>query len=118
MKKRDLKIAGLLKAEISSILQTKIKDPRIGFVTITDVVLSSDLRIAKVYFSVLGNEEHVQKSLQGLEKAGPFIQNELASRVRLRFLPLLRFYFDGSYAYGERIDRILQDLHTGEQKEE
>ena len=118
MTKRDLKIAGLLKAEISAIIQTKIKDPRIGFVTITDVVLSSDLRIARVYFSVLGGNDQVKKSLEGLGRACTYIQSELSSRVSLRFLPVLHFYFDGSYEYGARIDRIIQDLHLDEQKEE
>ena len=108
--KRSQKVAGLLKTEISNIIQTRLKDPLVGFVTITDVVLSDDLRIAKVYFSVLGDETQKEKSLKGLERAKAFIQNELGSRVRLRYLPILQFYFDESWNYGTKITRILKDL--------
>lgn len=112
--KRSQKVAGLLKAEISNIIRTRIKDPLIGFVTITDVVLSDDLRIAKVYFSVLGEESQKENSLKGLERARTFIQNELGSRVRLRYLPILRFYLDESWTYGSNIDRILHKLQLDE----
>ena len=112
--KRSVKVAGLLKAEISRIIQTQIKDPLVGFVTITDVVLSDDLKIAKVYFSTLGDEAQQKDSLKGLERARAYIQNELAARVRLRYLPVLRFYADGSWAYGSKIDRIIDDLHSKE----
>lgn len=112
--KRSQRVAGLLKSEIGSIIQTKMKDPAVGFVTITDVVLSDDLRIAKVYVSVLGDESQKVRSLKGLERAKSFIQNELGSRVRLRYLPILHFFIDETWEYGEKIDRILRDLHTDE----
>jgi ribosome-binding factor A len=112
--KRSQKIAGLLKAEISNIIQTRLKDPLIGFVTITDITLSDDLRIARVYFSVLGEATQKEKSLRGLERAAAFIQNELGSRVRLRYLPVLHFYLDESWSYGEKIDAILRDLQLDE----
>ena len=112
--KRSQKVAGLLKAEISNIIQTRIKDPLVGFVTITDITLSDDLRTARVYFSVLGEQAQKEKSLKGLERAKAFIQNELGSRVRLRYLPVLQFYIDESWSYGERIDGILRDLHLDE----
>jgi ribosome-binding factor A len=112
--KRSQKVACLLKEEISSIIRTRIKDPLVGFVTITDVVLSDDLRIAKVYFSVLGEESQKENSLKGLERARTFIQNELGSRVRLRYLPILRFYLDESWTYGSNIDRILHKLQLDE----
>jgi len=110
--KRSIRVAGLLKTEIGRIIQTQIKDPLIGFVTITDVVLSDDLKIAKVYFSTLGDAKQQEKSLKGLERARTYIQNELASRVRLRYLPVLRFYADTSWDYGSKIDRLIDDLHT------
>lgn len=112
--KRSQKVACLLKAEISNIIRTRIKDPLVGFVTITDVILSDDLRIAKVYFSVLGEEPQKENSLKGLERARTFIQNELGSRVRLRYLPILRFYLDESWTYGSNIDRILHKLQLDE----
>ena len=112
--KRSQRVAGLLKSEIGAIIQTKMKDPAVGFVTITDVVLSDDLRIAKVYFSVLGDKSQKANSLKGLERAKAYIQNELGSRVRLRYLPILQFFIDETWDYGERIDQILRDLHTDE----
>ncbi len=110
MLNRSRRVAELLKSEISDIIQRRIKDPLVGFVTITDVVLSDDLKIAKVYFSVLENESKKTDSLKGLERARTFIQNELGQRVRLRYLPVLRFYLDESWSYGARIDRIIDHL--------
>jgi ribosome-binding factor A len=109
--RRSFRVAYLLKAEISEIIRTRIKDPLIGFVTITEVTLTADLRAARVYFSVLGNEEQKQNSLKGLQRASTFIQNELAPKVRLRYLPTLQFYIDDSWTYGANIDQILQDLN-------
>lgn len=112
--KRSRKVAGLLKAEISNIIQTRLKDPLVGFVTITDITLSDDLRTARVYFSVLGEETQKEKSLKGLERAKTFIQSELGSRIRLRYIPVLYFYIDESWSYGEKIDGILRDLQCDE----
>ena len=108
--KRSQKVAGLLKAEISEVIQKRINDPLIGFITITEVVLSNDFRAAKVYFSVLGNETQKTKSLMGLRRARAFIQNEVGGRVRLRYMPVLRFYLDESWDYGEHIDKMLDNL--------
>ena len=118
--KRSRKVAGLLKAEISAIIQTRVKDPRIGFVTITDVVPSPDLRTAKVYVSVLGDNLQKKRSLNVLRKANAFIQNELGARVRLRYLPVLTFYPDESWAYGANIDRILHhlEMETGRRSQD
>ncbi len=114
MLKRPQKVAGLLKTEISDIIEKRIQDPLVGFVTVTDVVLSDDLRIAKVYISVLGDETQKKDSLKGLQRARAFIQRELGARIRLRYLPILAFYLDESWTYGENIDRILRDLHLDE----
>ena len=111
MTKRSKKVACLLKTEISDILRTRIRDPLVGFITITDVILSDDLRMAKIYFSVFGDKTQKENSLKGLERARPFIQGELGSRVRLRYLPILTFYLDESWTYGTNIDRILHNLH-------
>jgi ribosome-binding factor A len=114
---RIKKVAGLLKQEIGSIIQTRLRDPRIGFVTVSDVTLTRDMKIANVYFTVLDNEA-VESTLEGLEKARPFIQNELAARVRLRYLPVLRFFHDTSYEYGSRIDKLLKTLEHQEPETE
>ena len=114
---RIQKVAGLLKQEIGTIIQTRLRDPRIGFVTVSDVTLTRDMRIANVYFTVLGDED-VASTLEGLEKARPFIQNELASRVRLRYLPVLRFFHDTSFEYGSRIEKLLKTLDHQEPETE
>lgn len=115
---RTSKVAGLIKAEIGQIIQTRLSDPRVGFVTVTDVVLSPDLRIAKVYVSILGTDEQKKQSIEGLEHAKPFIQGELSKRVRLRYLPVLQFYQDESWNYGSKIDGILDTLHLDELPDE
>ena len=112
--KRSQKVSGLLKSEVGDILQREIKDPNIGFVTVTDVVLSDDLRIAKVYFSVLGDDLQKKRSEEGLRRARPFIQKLLGKRIRLRYMPHLQFHLDESWEYGESIERILKDLHHNE----
>ena len=114
-RRRPHRVAGLLKIEISEIIKTKVKDPRIGFVTITDVVLSQDLKHAKVFVSMLGDETSQKGTMAALEKAKAFIQRELGGRVRLRYLPILRFVKDESWQQGVKIEQILHDLHLEEQ---
>lgn len=112
--KRLKQVSGLLKSEISHIMQTRMKDPLVGFTTITDVVVSNDLRIAKVYISVYGDDQKKQDTLRGLERARAFIQAELSTRVRLRYLPVLHFYMDESVTYGMHIDHLLDGIRDAE----
>lgn len=116
--KRKEKIEGLLKSEIANILQSEISDPRIGFVTISRVTVSDDYRHAKVYFSVMGDQEEQKRSEAGLLSARTFIQNLVGSRIRLRFVPLLDFYVDDSLAYSAHIDGLLHDLQADTRERE
>jgi len=85
----------LLKINISDIICRKIKDPRIGFVTITRIALSNDLRNAKVYVSILGTEEEQEKSMKGLYSATNFVRTELAYILKnCRFIPAISFIYD------------------------
>ena len=111
---RREKVADMLVAEISDILRTRVKDPRLGFVTITDVEMTKDLRIAKVFFSVLGNEAQRADSIKGLESAKLFIQSEVGSRIRIKFLPQLIFRLDTSIEYGARIETLITRIHQNE----
>ena len=113
-KRRPHRVAGLLKKEISDIVRTKVKDPRVGFVTITEVVPSSDLKYAKVYISMMGDAASQKQTLRALENARAYIQHELGTRVRLRYLPVLRFIVDESWEQGVKIEQILHDLHLEE----
>ena len=88
-------------------LLREIKDPRIGFVTVTDVEVTGDLREAKIYVSIMGGEEQIQSSLEGLHSALGFIRREIGRRIRLRFTPEISFALDNSLDYGEHIQKIL-----------
>ncbi len=112
--RRPGRLGGQVQEEISEIIQRKIKDPRLGFVTITRVRLTADLRHASVYVSVMGGEEDVESSLECLESASSFIRSELAKRLRVRHIPDLKFLFDDSAVKGARIEEILRHLREGD----
>ena len=107
------KIREAIKQEASDIIRN-MKDPRIGFVTVTDAEVSRDLRHVKIYVSVLGDEESKRSSLEGLERATGYIRTEIGQRVRLRYTPEIVFRWDGSLERGARIDQILQELKAEE----
>lgn len=108
---RANRVAEQIKKEIGEILSQKIKDPRIGFVTITDVEVTGDLQNAKVFISVLGGKEKKEATLVGLAKANGFIRSEIGQRIRLRKTPEIMFEFDEALEYGNRIETILRDLN-------
>lgn len=108
---RANRIAEQIKIEIGDILTRKIKDPRVGFVTVTDVEVTGDLQQATIYVSVLGDEQKKEDSLLGLTKAKGFIRSEIGKRIRLRKTPELSFEFDEALEYGNRIETILRDLN-------
>lgn len=110
------RVAEQMKKEVSDIIAHKIKDPRVGFVTVTDVEVTGDLQQATVFISVLGDEEQKEASLVGLEKAKGFIRSEIGKRIRLRKTPELFFEFDESIQYGNRIDELLMKLKKSEQE--
>lgn len=109
-KNRTGRVGEQIKKELSVLIQSELKDPRIGFVTVTGVDVTSDLSQAKVYLSVFGDEEKKNESLKGLEKANGFLRTELGKRIRLRHTPELIFKIDESIAYGSRIEKLLGDI--------
>lgn len=111
---RANRVAELMKKELSDIISRRLKDPRVGFVTVTDVDVTGDLQQAKVYFTVLGDEETKTATMQALEKASGFIRSEIGSRIRLRKTPELHFEFDESIDYGNRIEKLIADLNKDE----
>jgi ribosome-binding factor A len=102
-----------VRAVLSEAIATDMKDPRIGFVTVTAVETSPDLRHATVFVSVLGDEDARAGSLRGLENARGFLQRRVASELRLKHTPTLEFAYDPSIDQGLRITQIL-DEETGE----
>tara|TARA_Y100000031_G_scaffold153164_1_gene197826 strand:+ start:773 stop:1126 length:354 start_codon:yes stop_codon:yes gene_type:complete len=114
--KRAQRVEGLVLEEISNILQREIKDPRIGFATITKVTVSDDLRHAKVFVSIMGNEKEKRNSLKGLHSATGFIRRELGHRVHLRYVPELVFKLDDSMEKSARILNLLSELKRSNNK--
>ncbi|CRK80479.1 30S ribosome-binding factor RbfA [Neobacillus massiliamazoniensis] len=114
MSHRANRVGEQMKKELSDIIGRKIKDPRIGFVTVTDVQVTGDLQQAKVYISVLGDDEQRENTLKGLAKAKGFIRSEIGQRIRLRKTPEIIFEFDESIDYGNRIETLLHQLQPVE----
>ena len=112
--RRTLRVGELLKREIADILCREIKNPRMGFVTVTDVDVTKDLRIAHVAVSVMGDDEHKQETLRCLTAAAGFIQRELSARVRLRYMPRLKFQLDTSLDYSIHISELLDEIKEKE----
>ncbi len=115
---RAERVADLIKTEIAYILMTKANDHRIGFVSITDVFMTADFSLAKVFVSCLGTEEEKKKSMRGLRSAAPFLRSMLAKKMTLKFMPKLRFIRDDSLEQGDMVLKKLATLNQEETKSE
>jgi len=104
--KRSRRVGDLLREEISEIILKRLKDPRVGFITVTGVEMTDDLKSARVYVSVFDRQQTAE-TLEVLNQAAGFIKKEVARDIRLRSTPHLEFFEDKSIAYGEKIDGIL-----------
>ncbi len=98
---------------LSDVLTHDLKDPRVGFVTVTDVKTSPDLRHARVYVSVLGDPDAVEASLEGLRSAHGYLQGRVGSELRLKNTPTLQFVHDDTAERAQRVERLLQDRGDG-----
>lgn len=107
---RRRRVGVRIREEISDLLLRKVRDPRIGFVTITEVEMSADLRRARVFYSVMGVEEERLRAAQGLQSACGFIKRELASRLHLKFMPEIVFSLDTSLERGDRMEKVFREL--------
>ncbi|MBY9081930.1 30S ribosome-binding factor RbfA [Paenibacillus sp. HN-1] len=107
-----------IKKELSRLIQGELKDPRVGFVTVTGVDVTNDLSQAKVYLSVFGDDEQKNASLKAIEKANGFLRTELGKAIRLRHTPELIFKFDESVAYGSRIEKLLGEIGSPDERQE
>ena len=113
------KLQELMKQEISQIILQELKDPRIGFVTVTQVAVTGDLREAKVYVSLMGSEKQVEDCWKGLQSSLGYIRREIGKRIRLRFTPEIAFALDKSLDYSAHIQELLLKVQKeAEQKEE
>lgn len=95
-----------------------LKDPRIGFVTITAVDVTPDLRQAKVFYTLMGSQEARGQTQAGLDSSASFIRQQLGRHLRLRFIPEVRFEYDASFDYGQRIEQLLSEVKTDEPQDD
>ena len=109
--KRSDRVAALIKEEVSQIILRDLRDPDLGFVTIIKARLSNDLKHAKIYYSVLGDEEKKAKSAAALERSLKTIRSEVGHRIKLRVVPTLQFFYDDSIEYADRISQLLNQLN-------
>lgn len=111
MSLRSNRVAEQMKKELGDIIGRKLKNPKVGFVTITDVEVTGDLQEATIYITSLGSEREKRETLEALEKSKGFIRSEIGSRIRLRRTPEIKFEFDSSIEYGNKIEELLRSLH-------
>ena len=106
------RINHMIMEEVSKILMLEVKDERFKFVTVTDCDTSNDLSYCKVYVTVLEQEKR-DETLKALNNASSFIRGELAKRIEIRHIPELKFIYDESVSYGEKIDKIIDEINEG-----
>jgi len=110
-------VADLLHKEIAELVFRRVKDPRAASVTISGVEVSGDLKHARVFFCLMGGSadgDAKKNAASGLERAKGFIRRELGRRLTLRYIPQLEFAYDTSFEHGEKIERLLKELHQDE----
>ena len=108
---RATRVADQIRMEVADILSRKIKDPRVHFVTVTDVSMTADLRIARVYVTARDSDHFEREVGPGLKSAAGFIRSELGRRLNLRYTPELSFFHDISMETGQHMDQLLDSLH-------
>ncbi|MEO0078317.1 MAG: 30S ribosome-binding factor RbfA [candidate division WOR-3 bacterium] len=111
MHHRDKRVADAIKETVAEIVVNELSDPGLGFVTVTRCHLTRDLRVATVFFSIMGDDKQQERSFAHLEHARGYVRRRLGERVRLRYLPELRFRRDDILAQEMRISQIISDLH-------
>ena len=115
MSTRTDRMSDLIKDEISRLLLREVRDPRIGFVTITGATVSPDLKNVRVFVSVLGDDRAREATLRALNRASGFLRRSLFRNLRLRHSPAVSFRLDESLEQGDRIERALRQIHAAEE---
>lgn len=104
---RSRRIAEQVQRELSEIIRTELKDPRVGMITITDVEVTPDVAYAKVFFTLIGDAAQIEETTAGLDHAAGFLRSELAHRLKLRVVPQLLFKYDASVERGARLSQLI-----------
>lgn len=114
MTKRQTQVAEEIKQIISILLQRELKDPRIGFVTVTNVQVTQDLKYARIFVSVLGSADEQKSTMQALTSGRGFIRRELAARMEIRFVPEIQFRLDKGVEYSDQINKLLNEVRESD----
>jgi len=115
--KRAIRVGDVLLKEMADLLMRRVKDPRVKGVTLTGIRVSNDLKHAKVYFSLIGDEKAIMEVQQGLESAKGFIKREIGLRMELKYIPDIVFKHDPTLATGERMEKLFQNMKAGRSSE-
>ncbi len=107
---RQERVGGRIQQELSTLINKRINDPRLEWATITGVRMTRDLKMARVYYCVFGEEEKRAKVGEAFTQAHGFIKRELARKLKLKYMPELEFYYDESFDYGEKIENLLRTV--------
>jgi ribosome-binding factor A len=109
---RPARVGDQIRLELSELLARHVKDPGVGFVTITEVRVTPDLQAARVYYTSLGDEKARAQTRRALDRATSFLRRQVGQRLQLRRVPELEFFFDETVERADRIERIIRDLHA------
>src|SRR5947207_3207462 len=113
---RPDRVADQIRGELAMLLTRDVHDPGIGFVTITRVQASADLQLARVFYTVLGDDTARAGSAKALDRAVPFLRRQIGSRLRLKRVPELKFHYDEAVAGQDRIDLLLTEIHEADRE--
>ena len=115
--RRAVRVGDQILREIALLLLERVKDPRVRDVTVTGISLSNDLKLARVYYSVMGNENAAERAQSGLDRAKGFIKREIGLRMSLRYIPQITFVHDPTLESGSRMDRVFKKIRKTEENE-
>jgi ribosome-binding factor A len=107
---RPDRVGEQIRQEVSQILATEVRDPKVGLVTLTRVKVSPDLQVARIYYTQMGDEKEQRETAKALERAAPFVRRQLGAILTLRRVPELHFHFDKGVAHQDRIEQVLMEL--------
>jgi ribosome-binding factor A len=111
------RVADQIQKELSGLLRTELKDPRVGMITLTGVEVSPDLAHARVFFTTLGDADALARTEAGLKRAAGFLRAELGHRLKLRVTPEVRFVYDASVERGARLSKLIDDAVAGKKED-
>ena len=108
---RPDRVADQIRAEVAALLGRELRDPGLGFVTVTRVQVTPDLQIARIYYTTMGDDRARRRTAEALQRALPFVRRSIGSRLRLRRVPEIQFLFDESIEQHERLEQLIQEIH-------